>query len=199
MAYNLKTALSAAALALGLAASPAFAQMFGAPASGGVMAGGGFGGGHGGGFGGGRVGAQVYAPQFQGPAAIPRAYVPQGLPGGGIVAPRVHPQVGRSNWAGGGVAIAPQRPRVWSPPGVAAAPHDTAQSMYVGGRHRHRGGHWRGGAAYPAYVGGYDPYPVYVPPPVYETYADDDEYCVMRKVRVHTRHGWRRVWRRVCA
>ena len=133
MGYNLKTALSAAALALGLAASPAFAQMFGAPASGGVMAGGGFGGGHGGGFGGGRVGAQVYAPQFQGPAAIPRAYVPQGLPGGGIVAPRVHPQVGGSNWATGGVAIAPQRPRVWSPRGVVAAPHDTAQSMYVGG------------------------------------------------------------------
>ena len=44
----------------------------------------------------------------------------------------------------------------------------------------------------PYVVGGYDPYPVY-------PYVDDDEDCVMRKVRVHTRHGWKRVWRRVCS
>lgn len=190
MAYNLKTALSAVALALGLAASPAFAQFLAAPVGGGA---GGVitGGGHQGGFGGGRI-ATPMAP----------AYVPRVLPGGGgIVAPHVRPPaggpiVGGPNWAGGGVAIAPQRPRGWPAPGVAPAPHDTAQSMYVGGRHRHRGGHWRGGAAYPAYVGGYDPYPVYVPSPVYET--DDEEYCVLRKVRVRTPYGWRRVWRRVC-
>ncbi|MCC0004361.1 MAG: hypothetical protein H6872_04185 [Methylobacteriaceae bacterium] len=197
MAYNLKKALSAAALVAGLAASPAFAQVLTAPAGGGA---GGviIGGGHHGGFGGGRIATPMA------PAAVPRAYVPQVLPGGGgIVAPRVRPPVGGPivggpNWAGGGVAIAPRQPRGWSAPGIAHAPHDTAQSMYVGGRHRHRGGHWRGGAAYPYYLGGYDPYPVYVPSPVYETDLDDDEYCVLRKVRVHTRYGWRRVWRRVC-
>lgn len=215
MTSNLKMALSAATLVAGLAltAPPALAQ-FAAGAGGGggaVMHGGGGaiggggaaiggGGGFGGGFGGGHVGAPIAAPsapaapQFHAaPAVVPQARVPQVAPGGGYGVPRVRnpggtPMAHGSPWNGGVVTQAPRQPRTWPGHGGVTRPYNNAQ-IYHGGRHHRGHGHWRRGVWYPYALGGYDyTYGVY----------DDDDYCTLRKVRVHTPYGWRRVWRRVC-
>jgi len=198
MAYNLRSALSAAALVAGLAASPAFAQIGAPTIAGGAGVGGGAAlGGHIGGFSGAHGGAQLVAPnaatlaapQFHAaPVIVPQAHIPHAATGGAYIAPHMRPGriTGGSPWAGGPIAVVPRHePRAWRGPGVA-------QPMHNGWRHHGRG-RWRGGVWYPYFVGGYDVYPTY------ETYADDDSYCVLRKVRVHTPYGWRRVWRRVCA
>lgn len=215
MRINLRMAFCAATMAAGLAATPAPAQM-GSAASGGAVSGGAFGGGavsggavSGGAFGGGAVGGfaggghagvpnAMPAPQYHpAPVVVPQAHVPQVAPGGGYGVPRAGNPVGApiargAPWTGGGVTHAPRQPRAWPGAGGGVAhPNDTAQSMYHGGgRHHGRGrGHWRGGVWYPYALGGYDAYP---------SYDYDDDYCTLRKVRVHTRYGWRRVWRRVC-
>lgn len=212
MTYTLKTALSVAALVGSLAAAPVQAQNFGSQLGGGVTAGGlaagnfaapgggGYAGAHaGGGFGGGgRVmtapSAPAAVPQFQAPVVLPQAHVPRAYPGGGVLAaPRVGPtMVNPGQWTGGGLPSRGgivRQPRSW--PQAGAPQNHDATLFHGGGRHHHGRGHWRGGVWVPYVVGGYDPYPAYG---VY----DDEEECVMRKVRVHTRHGWKRVWRRVC-
>ena len=203
MTSTFKMALSAATLVAGLAATPASAQ-FAAGAGGGgggvvIQGGGGAALGGGGGFGSGHApmapAAPMAAPQFRAaPAVVPQAHVPQLAPGGGFAAPRGRnpvgtPMVQGSPWTGGGVTHAPRQPRPWPGAGGVTRPHDTAQSMYHGGRRHHGRGHWRGGVWYPYYLGGYD---------TYSAYDYDDDYCVLRKVRVYTQYGWRRVWRRVC-
>lgn len=214
MAYTFRTALSVAALAAALAATPALAQI-GAPLTAGQAAGGGFGGGAiggGGGFGGGRVmtapGAAAAVPQYQAPVVVPQARVPQvhapqarvpqAYPGGAgvLAAPRVgRTLVNPGQWTGdglphrGGIA---RQPRNW--PQAGAPPNHDARLFHGGRRHHHGRGHWRGGVWVPYVVGGYDYYY-----PGATTYLEDEEECVMRKVRVHTRHGWKRVWRRVCS
>lgn len=207
MTSNLKMALSAAALVAGLAATPAPAQ-FAAGHAGGAV-GGGVAVQGGGGFGGGHVGAPIAAPAapmpapqvYTAPPVGPQAHVPQVhvpqvrvspvAPGGGYGAPRVRnpggpPVVQGSPW-NGGIAHAPRQPR--APDIGVARPFPPTQALRHGHR-GHQGGYWRGRVWQPYYLGGYDyAYGVY----------DGDDYCVVRKVRIHTRHGWRRVWRRVCA
>lgn len=205
MTSNLKMALSAAALVAGLAATPALAQFAaghaGGAVGGGIAVQGGGAAAGGGGYGAGHVGApiappaapmpapQVYtAPPVNPQAHVPQVRVPPVAPGGGYGAPRVRnpggpPVVQGSPW-NGGIAHAPRQPRG---PDIGVARPFPPQAL----RHGHRGhrGYWRGRVWQPYYLGGYDyAYGVY----------DDDDYCVLRKVRVHTRHGWRRVWRRVC-
>ena len=195
--------LPVAALAVGLAAAPAVAQnMLGGGAAGGGYTGGGrIGGGAGGGFSGGG-GAVAPAPMTPQAPAVPRAQVPGGY-GGGAVLPRAQAPAGYgagggyggprhsggvpgiNGWSGGAPAV--QHRQGWTGQNPSYLPRNGWQ----GGRHHGRG-HWRGGVWVPYVVGGYDYAPSYG---VYE----DDEECVMRKVRVHTRHGWKRVWRRVCS
>lgn len=199
MRSKLRMAFCAATMAAGLAATPALAQLGAKAGGGGGVVGGGF-------AGGGHVGApsaapvapvapMAAAPQFHpAPVGVPQAHAPQVGPVGGYGVPRAKYPVGApmahaSPWNGGGVTHAPRQPRAWPGAGVVAPPHDTAQSMYHGGRHHHGRGHWRGGVWYPYALGGYAAYP---------SYDDDDDDCTLRKVRVHTPYGWRRVWRRVC-
>lgn len=189
MTYTWKISLPIAALVAGLAAAPASAQMIGAPLTAGQVHGGGAIGG--GGFGGHAGGGVMAAPRA--PAAAP-TIIPQGR-GGGFAAPRHGGGLpGVNGWSGAAPMQGqlPGQPRAWHRPGgVAQAPSPGWRNGRHHGHHGHHGrGHWRGGVWIPYVVGGYEPY-------YYGGYADD-EYCVLRKVRVHTRHGWRKLWRRVC-
>lgn len=187
--------LSVAALAIGLAAAPAVAQNqpgAGGMLSGGAGAGANFGGARaGGGFGGGgaiHTPAPMAAPRInQAPVAVPQVQSPNaalgGAYGGGYGRHRGGGMPGNNGWAGG---PAVQHRQAWQGRNWNNPNHVQGQ-YWQGGRHHGRG-HWRGGVWVPYVVGGYDPAPAYY----------DDEECVMRKVRVHTRHGWRRVWRKVC-
>jgi len=194
--------LSVAALAIGLAAGPAAAQNLrggeilsgsaGAGANfGGARAGGGFNGGLGGG---GAIHSPApMAPRInQAPVAVPQVQSPNaalgGAYGGGYARHRGGGMPGNNGWTGG---PAVQHRQAWQGQNWQGQnwhnPNHVQGQYWRGGRHHGRG-HWRGGVWVPYVVGAYD----YAP-----AYYDDDE-CVMRKVRVHTRHGWRRVWRKVC-